>query len=234
MRGKEPADPSGRRATSPRRRWTWPAPSLEGDADRVTLLQTLICQRRRHPRCTGRSFSTMRCSSATSTAAHHVAVFVPGVGDGTNLCDDWIPEAMQPLRRRRRLDRRGPVEGLRQPGRPAAAADGHRSSATRTSSTPARDLTAFVGWLASDPDQSLTVVAHSFGSIVTGCRVGRPRPARHRRRRGGEPGHDGGRPAAAPPRAVALLLRAGAGRRHRRAGDLRRLPPPRRPSGAPG
>ena len=25
--------------------------------------------------------------------AEHVAVFVPGVGDGTNLCDDWIPEA---------------------------------------------------------------------------------------------------------------------------------------------
>ena len=25
--------------------------------------------------------------------ARHVAVVVPGVGDGTNLCDDWIPDA---------------------------------------------------------------------------------------------------------------------------------------------
>ena len=27
-------------------------------------------------------------------AARHVALVVPGVGDGTNMCDDWIPGAM--------------------------------------------------------------------------------------------------------------------------------------------
>ena len=35
--------------------------------------------------------------------------------------------------------------------------------------TAAQDLTEFVASLALEPEQSLTVVAHSFGSIVTGA-----------------------------------------------------------------
>ena len=35
--------------------------------------------------------------------------------------------------------------------------------------TAAHDLTEFVASLALEPEQSLTVIAHSFGSIVTGA-----------------------------------------------------------------
>ncbi len=87
----------------------------EGDEDRITLLQTL-CPAGATSSSTGPSCSTTPSSSATSRRPQHVAVVVPGVGDGTNLCDDWIPDAMN-LYEASTVDRRRPVEGLRQPGR---------------------------------------------------------------------------------------------------------------------
>ena len=43
--------------------------------------------------------------------ARHVAVFVPGVGDSANLCDDWIPEAKTLFEEAESTSRRA-VEGL--------------------------------------------------------------------------------------------------------------------------
>ena len=101
-------------------------------------------------------------------SAHHVAVMVPGVGDGSNLCDDWIPDAREPLRRDR-VDRGGAVEGLRQPGRHPGGRGRGPSTCSEDLVAAGRDLTAFVASLALRPDQTLAVVAHSFGSIVTGA-----------------------------------------------------------------
>ncbi len=194
---------------------------LEGDADRVTLLQTLIDS--------GGDILLYRPQLqhyavlfGDIEAAAHVAVFVPGVGDGTNLCDDWIPEARNLFeaapstavvlwkgydnpadiaRRRHRHHRmqRGPVDG---------SARSHR--VRRVARARPRAV--------RHPGRA------QFRVDRGGRRVGRMRPARHRCRRGGEPGHDGGRAPATAPRSVALLLRAGAGRRHRRAGHLRDCP----------
>ena len=94
-------------------------------------------------------------------------MIVPGVGDGTNLCQDWIPEASN-LYEAARVDGRRPVEGLRQPGRHP----GRGGGVDRVQRGPGD------GRLRPDrvhrhtgpgPEQSLTVIAHSFGSIVTGA-----------------------------------------------------------------
>ena len=131
------------------------------------------------------------------------------------------PGGDESLRRRRRLGG-DPVEGLPQPGQPVVRRrgvdrvrrePGHRRQGTGRVRGLAGPETAPV---ADRGGPQLRVHRH-------GLRAGRPRPAVHRRRRGGQPRHDGGRPAPAPRRAVALLFRAGTGRRHRRAGDLRRL-----------
>jgi len=139
---------------------------LEGDADRVTLLQTLIDS--------GGDILLYRPQlqhyavlfGDIETAAH-VAVFVPGVGDGTNLCDDWIPEA-------RNLFEAAPStavvlwKGYDNPADIAAAAT-DTIECNEDLLTAAGDLTAFVEWLSLDPEQSVTLVAHSFGSIVAGA-----------------------------------------------------------------
>ena len=98
--------------------------------------------------------------------ARHVAVVVPGVGDGTNLCRDWIPGA-------RNLYRAAAStavilwKGYDNPDDLLAAAAGS-IECSDVLVTAGRDLTAFVTSLSLAPDQTLTVVAHSFGSIVTG------------------------------------------------------------------
>jgi pimeloyl-ACP methyl ester carboxylesterase len=139
---------------------------LEGDADRVTLLQTLIDS--------GGDILLYRPQLqhyavlfGDIETAEHVAVFVPGVGDGTNLCDDWIPEA-------RNLFEAAPSTAVvlwKGYDNPAdilvAAADSIECNEDLL--TAAGDLTAFVEWLELDPKQSLTVVAHSFGSMVVGA-----------------------------------------------------------------
>jgi pimeloyl-ACP methyl ester carboxylesterase len=99
--------------------------------------------------------------------ARHLAVVVPGVGDGTNLCEDWIPGA-------RNLYEAAEAttvilwKGYDNPAGLLAAAAGS-IECNDVLVTAASDLTAFVASLSVQPQQSLTVVAHSFGSIVTGA-----------------------------------------------------------------
>ena len=140
--------------------------TVDGDEERITLLQTLLG--------TGAEILLYRpllqhyalLFGDLDTAAH-VAVFVPGVGDGSNLCNDWIPEA------RNLYDAAVSTavvlwKGYDNPADVLAAAAG-TIECNEDLMTAAHDLTEFVGSLALEPQQSLTVVAHSFGSIVTGA-----------------------------------------------------------------
>ena len=142
------------------------AASTEGDAERVRLLETLISS--------GGDILLYRPQLqhyavlfGDIETAQHVAVIVPGVGDGTNLCDDWIPDALN-------LFEASPStavvlwKGYDNPADIAAAAAG-TIECNEDLVTAASDLTAFVDSLELDPEQSLTIVAHSFGSIVTGA-----------------------------------------------------------------
>lgn len=138
----------------------------DGDADRARLLETLISSGgdillyRPHLQHIALLFGDV-------DEAEHVAVIVPGVGDGTNLCDDWIPDAQN-------LFEKAPDtavvlwKGYDNPVDVMAAAAGSVECSDELV-TAASDLTAFVESFDLDPDQSLTVVAHSFGSIVTGA-----------------------------------------------------------------
>ena len=94
-------------------------------------------------------------------------MFVPGVGDGTNLCDDWIPGA-------RNLYEESTAtavvlwKGYDNPPMswplPAGSIECNEDL-----TTAAHDLTEFIASLSLEPEQSLTVIAHSFGSIVLGA-----------------------------------------------------------------
>jgi pimeloyl-ACP methyl ester carboxylesterase len=138
----------------------------DGDAGRVQVLQTLIAS--------GGDILVYRPQLqhyallfGDIETAEHVAVIVPGVGDGTNLCDDWIPDAET-------LFEKAPDtavllwKGYDNPVDIMAAAAGS-IECSEDLVTAASDLTAFVESLDLEPEQSLTVVAHSFGSIVTGA-----------------------------------------------------------------
>jgi pimeloyl-ACP methyl ester carboxylesterase len=89
------------------------------------------------------------------------------VGDGTDLCEDWIPGA-----RNLYEAAEGTVvilwKGYDNPADLLAAAAGS-IECNDVLVTAASDLTAFVASLSLRPSQSLTVVAHSFGSIVAGA-----------------------------------------------------------------
>lgn len=142
------------------------AARADGDSDRARLLETLISSGgdillyRPHLQHIALLFGDV-------DEAEHVAVIVPGVGDGTNLCDDWIPDAQN-------LFEKAPDtavvlwKGYDNPVDVMAAAAGSVECSDELV-TAASDLTAFVESFDLDPDQSLTVVAHSFGSIVTGA-----------------------------------------------------------------
>ncbi|MGO9854143.1 MAG: alpha/beta hydrolase [Acidimicrobiales bacterium] len=140
--------------------------TVEGDTDRVTVLQTLVES--------GGQILVYRPQLQHYALlfgdienAEHVAVVVPGVGDGTNLCDDWIPGA----RNLYEADPSSAVvlwKGYDNPPDVLEAAAGS-IECNDDLSTAAADLTAFVDWLSLDTEQTLTVVAHSFGSIVTGA-----------------------------------------------------------------
>lgn len=142
------------------------AATIEGDAERMTLLRTLasfggdVLLYRPQLQHYAVLFGDVE-------AARHVAVVVPGVGDGTNLCRDWIPGAENLYEA---ADATAVVlwKGYDNPADVLAAAAGS-IECSEDLLTAATDLTAFVQSLDLDPDQSLTVVAHSFGSIVVGA-----------------------------------------------------------------
>ncbi len=142
------------------------AAEAEGDTERVRLLQTLLS-------CGGDillyrpQLQHYAVFFGDLETAAHVAVMVPGVGDGTNLCDDWIPEA------RNLYDAAESTavvlwKGYDNPADILSAAAGS-IECDEDLVTAAGDLTAFVASLPLRPDQSLTLVAHSFGSIVVGA-----------------------------------------------------------------
>ncbi len=138
----------------------------EGDEDRITLLETLLS-------C-GADILVYRPQLqhyallfGDLEAAEHVAVLVPGVGDGSNLCADWIPDAVN-LYEASTATAVVLWKGYDNPADVLAAAAGS-IECTDDLATAAHDLTEFVASLSLEPEQSLTVVAHSFGSIVTGA-----------------------------------------------------------------
>jgi pimeloyl-ACP methyl ester carboxylesterase len=99
--------------------------------------------------------------------SRHVAVVVPGVGDGTNLCSDWIPGA------RHLFDAAESTtvvlwKGYDNPADILAAAAGS-IECSGVVVDAAMDLTEFVASLPIGPEHSVTIVAHSFGSVVTGA-----------------------------------------------------------------
>ena len=191
--------------------------TVEGDEDRITLLETLLS-------CGGRDPALPAPAPALCRAlrrprrGRHVAVVVPGVGDGTNMCHDWIPDAINlygPA-----TDGGRPVEGLRQPGRHPGCG-GRVDRVQRRPGDCRHDLMEFVDQARPGSEAVADRGGAQFRLGGDRRRAGRCRVAVHRRRRGGQPRHDGRRAAPAAPRAVPLLLRAGAGRRHRRTGHLR-------------
>jgi pimeloyl-ACP methyl ester carboxylesterase len=99
--------------------------------------------------------------------AEHVAVFIPGVGDGSNLCEEWIPDARN-LYEASTSTAVVLWKGYDNPPDVLAAAAGS-IQCTDDLATAAHDLTDFVASLGLEPEQSLTLIAHSFGSIVAGA-----------------------------------------------------------------
>ena len=98
--------------------------------------------------------------------ADHVAVFVPGVGDGTNLSEDWIPGAIN-LFEEAEATAVVMWKGYDNPVDILAAAEG-AIECDEHLLTAGSDLVHFVESLGLEPVQTLTIVAHSFGSIVAG------------------------------------------------------------------
>ena len=161
-----------------------------------------------------------------------MAVMVPGVGDGTNLCDDWIPEA------RTVFDAAESTavvlwKGYDNPADIVAAAAGSIECGEDLL-VAASDLTAFVASLSLRPDQSLTLIAHSFGSIVTGAALADCGLQVTDVVVAGSPGMTVDELPRPPRRAVAFLLRTGAGRRRSPSWASSGRPRAHRPSAAPG
>ena len=138
----------------------------DADEDRITLLETLLS-------C-GADILVYRPQLqhyallfGDLETAEHVVVLVPGVGDGSNLCADWIPDAVN-LYEASTSTAVVLWKGYDNPPDVLAAAAGS-IECTEDLATAARDLTEFIASLSLAPEQSLTVIAHSFGSIVTGA-----------------------------------------------------------------
>jgi pimeloyl-ACP methyl ester carboxylesterase len=96
----------------------------------------------------------------------HVAVMIPGVGDVSNLTADWLPSA------RNLFDAAESAvvilwKGYDNP-RDILAAATESVECDAELMGAGRELTEFIRLLPIGPDQTLTIVAHSFGSIVTG------------------------------------------------------------------
>ena len=143
---------------------------VDGDSARALLLETLVS-------CGGDllvyrpQLQHYAVVFGQVDVASHVALIVPGVGDGTNLCADWIPGAMNLYDAADATGTTAAVilwKGYDNPANLLSATEGSIECAEDLVGA-GRDLAAFVGWLNLTAHQSLTVVAHSFGSIVTGC-----------------------------------------------------------------
>ncbi len=137
-----------------------------GDVDQSTLLRALLdCGGTLvlyHPE---RRHFGVRFGEIEDTP--HVAVVVPGVGDETNLRLDWLPAA-------RHLFEAAPSTAVvlwKGYDNPPSLLDATVGVVECDEDLVAggRELTEFVKSLSLRPDQTLTVVAHSFGSIVTGA-----------------------------------------------------------------
>lgn len=136
-----------------------------GDVARAALLEALLADGALVLYRPARAHYGVRLGHVDD--ARHVAVMVPGVGTDVNLASQWLPSA-------RHLYDAAPStsvvlwKGYDEPPDLVAAAERtvacddelHRAAA---------DLTAFVHSLSVRADQTVTVVAHSFGSVVTGA-----------------------------------------------------------------
>jgi pimeloyl-ACP methyl ester carboxylesterase len=137
----------------------------QGDDSRTALLQTLLSSGGRillyRPQL--QHYAVL---FGDLDAARHVALVVPGVGDGTNMCDDWIPGAMNLYVAAADTA----VVLWKGYDNPLDIFDAATESIECSADLMAAgsDLVAFVDWLDLADGQSLTVVAHSFGSVVTG------------------------------------------------------------------
>ncbi len=142
------------------------AVQAEHEADRVRLLETLL-------ECQGDivlyrpAEQHYAVGFGEFVGSRHVAVVVPGVGDGTNLCSDWIPGARH-LFEAAELTTVVLWKGYDNPVDLLAAATGS-IECTDVLVNGAMDLTEFVASLPIGPQHSVTIVAHSFGSVVTGA-----------------------------------------------------------------
>ncbi len=161
------SNPLARRATKNLEavRMDLAASYAQDDPSRSDLLQTLLS-------CGGRilvyrpQLQHYAVLFGDIDQSRHVAVVVPGVGDGTNMCEDWIPGALH-------LYAAAPEtavvlwKGYDNPldlfhaATESIACDAGLMQA-------GSDLVAFVEFLRLRAEQSLTMVAHSFGSVVTG------------------------------------------------------------------
>ncbi len=106
-----------------------------------------------------------------AATARHVAVVVPGVGRDINMVDDWLPWAQNLYEA---TDATAVVlwKGYDDPPDIAVAVE-DLAVEGRRASEGAQRLSAFVGLLhrgieRSGLPRSVTVVAHSFGSVVVG------------------------------------------------------------------
>jgi pimeloyl-ACP methyl ester carboxylesterase len=97
----------------------------------------------------------------------HIAVVVPGVGDDTNLCQDWVPGA-QHLFAAAESTAVIMWKGYDNPRSVMAAAIGSFECNEHLTAAGG-ELTEFVRSLPLRAHHSVTIVAHSFGSLVTGA-----------------------------------------------------------------
>jgi hypothetical protein len=99
--------------------------------------------------------------------ARHVAVMVPGVGNQANLCHDWIPSAQNLYEAAAPTTAVILWKGYENPVDLLAAAAASIELNEQLMAGGA-ELAEFVNSLSLHRRQSLTVVAHSYGSVVTG------------------------------------------------------------------
>jgi pimeloyl-ACP methyl ester carboxylesterase len=136
-----------------------------GDAAQAALLEALLADGSLVIYRPERDHYGVQLGDLGST--HHVAVLVPGVGNDVQLRAQWLPSAHH------LFEAAGsttvilwtaydePADVLQATTRTVACSDEVIEAAV--------GLTAFVRSLPLGPAQTLTVVAHSFGTVVTGA-----------------------------------------------------------------